>query len=87
MDENADGSRFALEVICHRSDRRLPEFTNYKHQVGASLKPKLVKTGKILVRLKSQLFEADINSGEDPEMLKAENDFRGRDFEKQYACR
>lgn len=87
MEENADSSRFGLEVICHRSDRRLPELTNYKHRVGASLKPKLVKPGKILVRLKSQLFEADIDAGEDPEMVKQEYDFRGRDFEKQYACR
>ena len=87
MEENADSSRFGLEVICHRSDRRLPELTNYKHRVGASLKPKLIKPGKILVRLKSQLFEADIEAGEDPEMVKQEYDFRGRDFEKQYACR
>lgn len=87
MEENADSSRFGLEVVCHRSDRRLPELTNYKHRVGASLKPKLVKPGKILVRLKSQLFEADVDAGEDPEMLKEEYDFRGRDFEKQYACK
>jgi len=87
MEENADSSRFGLEVICHRSDRRLPELTNYKHRVGASLKPKLIKPGKIWVRLKSQLFEADVEAGEDPEMLKEECDFRGRDFEKQYACR
>lgn len=87
MEENADSSRFGLEVICHRSDRQLPELTNYKHRVGASLKPKLVKPGKMLVRLKSQLFEADVDAGEDPEMLKEEHDFRGRDFEKQYACR
>ena len=87
MEENADSSRFGLEVICHRSDRRLPELTNYKHRVGASLKPKLVKPGKILVRLKSQLFEADVEAGEDREMVKEEYDFRGRDFEKQYACK
>ena len=87
MEENADTSRFGLEVICHRSDRRLPELTNYKHRVGASLKPKLIKPGKIFVRLKSQLFEADIDAGEDQEMVKEEYDFRGRDFEKQYACR
>ena len=87
MEENADTSRFGLEVICHRSDKRLPELTNYKHRVGASLKPKLIKPGKILVRLKSQLFEADVDAGEDPEMVKEEYDFRGRDFEKQYACR
>ncbi len=87
MEENADSSRFGLEVICHRSDRRLPEQTNYKHRVGGSLKPKLVKPGKLLVRLKSQLFEADVEAGEDAEMLKVEHDFRGRDFEKQYACK
>lgn len=33
------------------------------------------------------MFEADIEAGEDQEMVKEEPDFRGRDFEKQYACR
>ena len=28
-----------------------------------------------------------VEAGEDPEMVKEEFDFRGRDFEKQYACR
>lgn len=39
------------------------------------------------MRLKSQMFEADIEAGEDVGMSKEEPDFRGRDFEKQYACR
>ncbi len=76
-----------MQVICHRSDKRLPELSNYKHRVGASLKPKLMKPGRIVVRLKSQLFEADVEAGEDAGMLKAEPDFRGRDFDLQYACR
>ncbi|XP_067005176.1 uncharacterized protein [Anabrus simplex] len=87
MEESAGDNRFGLEVICYRSDRRLPEATNYRHRVGASLKPKLVRPGRILVRLRSQMFEADVEAGEDKEMEKEEPDFRGRDFEKQYACR
>nr|CAD7203918.1 unnamed protein product [Timema douglasi] len=114
MDQGA-GNRFGLEVICYRSDRRLPETANYRwvhsaltdsrdnspsgvlkhvnihfvcrHRVGASLKPKLVRPGRILVRLRSQMFVADEEAGEDKEMAKEEPDFRGRDFEKQYACK
>lgn len=87
MEESKGDSRFGLEVICYRSDKRLPEQTNYRHRVGASTKPKLVRPGRILVRLKSQMFEADVEAGEDAAMSKEEPDFRGRDFEKQYACR
>jgi hypothetical protein len=79
--------RFGLEVICYRSDRRLPEMSNLQHRVGSSIKPKLVRPGRLLVRLKSQMFEADEDAGEDNDMAKEEPDFRGRDFEKQYACR
>ncbi|KAK7794660.1 hypothetical protein R5R35_003778 [Gryllus longicercus] len=87
MEENSGNSRFGLEVICYRSDRRLPEATNYRHRVGASLKPKMVRPGRIVIRLRSQMFEADVEAGEDEDMSKEEPDFRGRDFEKQYACR
>lgn len=41
----------------------------------------------IIVRLKSELFEADVDAGEDPALAKEESDFRGREFEKQFACR
>lgn len=61
--------------------------SNLQHRVGSSIKPKLVRPGRILVRLKSQMFEADEDAGEDKDMTKEEPDFRGRDFEKQYACR
>ncbi|XP_063230691.1 uncharacterized protein LOC134535489 [Bacillus rossius redtenbacheri] len=87
MDENPQNNRFGLEVICYRSDHHVPQTTNYRHRVGASLKPKLVRPGRIQVRLKSQMFEADVEAGEDEEMVKEETDFRGRDFEKQYACK
>lgn len=62
-------------------------YVSNRHRVGASTKPKLVRPGRILVRLKSQMFEADVDAGEDVAMSKEEPDFRGRDFEKQYACR
>lgn len=39
------------------------------------------------MKLRSQMFEADVEAGEDSEMIKEESDFRGRDFEKQYACK
>ncbi|XP_046990060.1 uncharacterized protein LOC124595385 [Schistocerca americana] len=87
MEESGTNNRFGLEVICYRSDHRLPETTNYRHRVGSSLKPKMVRPGRILVRLRSQMFEADVEAGEDADMVKEEPDFRGRDFEKQYACR
>lgn len=87
MEESTGSCRFGLEVICYRSDKRLPEATNYRHRVGASLKPKMVKPGRIVVTLRSQMFEADVEAGEDEDMSKEEPDFRGRDFEKQYACR
>ena len=38
--------------------------------VGSSLKPKLVRPGRISVRLKSQKFMADEAAGEDQEMVK-----------------
>ncbi|UYV71833.1 hypothetical protein LAZ67_9000607 [Cordylochernes scorpioides] len=87
MEENKDTQRFGLEVICYRSDKKFPSATNYKHKVGSSLKPKLVRPGCLLVRLKSELFEADTDAGEDPLLIKFEYDFRGREFEKQFACR
>ncbi|KAF4519526.1 hypothetical protein B566_EDAN009429 [Ephemera danica] len=87
MQETPNTNRFALEVICYRSDRRLPEMSNLQHRVGSSIKPKLVRPGRLLVRLKSQMFEADEDAGEEKDMAKEEPDFRGRDFEKQYACR
>lgn len=87
MEENKDTQRFGLEIVCFRSDNRLPVATNYKHKVGSSLKPKLVRPGCIIVRLKSELFEADVEAGEDLALTKLEPDFRGREFEKQFACR
>jgi hypothetical protein len=40
-----------------------------------------------MIKLRSQMFEADVDAGEESEMCKEEPDFIGRDFEKQYACR
>ncbi|XP_013792671.1 uncharacterized protein LOC106476569 [Limulus polyphemus] len=87
MEENKDTRRFGLEVICYRSDKKLPDTTNYKYKVGSSLKPKLIRPGGIIVKLKSELFEADLDAGEDKSLFKLEPDFRGREFEKQFACR
>ncbi|XP_064639279.1 uncharacterized protein LOC135494894 [Lineus longissimus] len=86
MDENPDNLSFGLEVICYHSDKRFPEAGNYRHKVGSSLKPRMIKKGSIAIRLRSDNFEADTENGENPELHKIEFDFRGREFEKQFAC-
>ncbi|XP_074647770.1 uncharacterized protein LOC141903533 isoform X2 [Tubulanus polymorphus] len=86
MDENVDSKSFGLEVICYRSDKRFPEVGNYRHRVGGSLRPRMVKPGAIVIRLKSEVFEADVENGEEQELRKVEFGFRGREFEKQFAC-
>lgn len=72
MEEAADNRRFALEVTCFRSDKKYPESSNYRYKVGSSSKPKLVRPGRIFVRLKSSYFEADEEAGESPELVKEE---------------
>ena len=87
MEENPEDNSFGLEVICSSSDcdpKRM-QSSNYRYEVGSNVKPKMVKPGKILVRLKSQKFEANTEAGEDTDMEK-EEDFCGRDFEKQFTC-
>ena len=46
----------------------------------------LVLSGRLLVRLSSQAFEADTLHGETASLRKLEHNFRGQDFEKQFAC-
>ncbi|RWS25106.1 uncharacterized protein B4U80_07940 [Leptotrombidium deliense] len=87
MEENKDNRSFALEVILYRSDKEKPEMSNYPYKVGRSLKPKLVRMGSIVIKLKSELFEANVEAGEDDDLTKIEDDFRGREFEKQFVCR
>jgi len=88
MEENPANNAFGLEVICFNNENNPEQIqtSNYRYCVGSSLKPKLVRPGRILIKLKSQKFCADIEAGEDDEMEKEELDFRGRDFEKQFAC-
>ncbi|CAG2068942.1 unnamed protein product, partial [Timema podura] len=74
MDQGA-GNRFGLEVICYRSDRRLPETANYRWVHTA------------LAELLESRDDSKVFSTQDKEMAKEEPDFRGRDFEKQYACK
>ncbi|RWS14892.1 uncharacterized protein B4U79_09002 [Dinothrombium tinctorium] len=87
MEENKDSRSFALEVILYRADKEAPETSNYPYKVGRSLKPKLVQMGCIVIKLKSELFEANTEAGEDETLTKTEQDFRGREFEKQFVCR
>jgi len=88
MEENPATNAFGLEVICYNSENNPEQIqtSNYRYCVGSSLKPKLIKPGRILIKLKSGKFCPDIEAGEDEEMEKEEYDFRGRDFEKQFAC-
>ena len=88
MEENPETNAFGLEVICYNSENNPEQVqtSNYRYCVGSSLKPKLMKPGRILIKLKSGKFGPDIEAGEDEKMEKEETDFRGRDFEKQFAC-
>jgi len=88
MEENPDNKAFGLEVICFNAEANQTQIqtSNYRYCVGSSLKPKLVRPGRILVKLRSQKFSADVSAGEEDQMEKEEPDFRGRDFEKQFAC-
>jgi hypothetical protein len=84
MDEYEE-NRFGLEVSVYRAEKSFPEVVNYNHVVGRSLS-RLVKTGGTLtVSLKSSLFEADVEAGEEPEMIKHELGFHGQDFSKDFA--
>merc|ERR1719481_1845671 len=88
MEENSEDNTFGMEAICFvdgtGADRM--QHSNYRYCVGSNLKPKMVKPGRILVKLKSQKFEANVEAGEEEKMEKEEPDFRGRDFEKQFSC-
>eukprot|EP00092_Neocalanus_flemingeri_P026631 GFUD01028866.1.p1 GENE.GFUD01028866.1~~GFUD01028866.1.p1 ORF type:complete len:967 (+),score=196.03 GFUD01028866.1:59-2959(+) len=88
MEENPANNAFGLEVICFNSENNPEQIqtSNYRYCVGSSLKPKLVRPGRVLIKLKSQKFGPDVEAGEEDEMEKEELDFRGRDFEKQFAC-
>ncbi|CAL8096897.1 unnamed protein product [Orchesella dallaii] len=77
--------RFGLEINVCQADKPWPPKTLYKHEVGRS-NEKLVKPGKITVKLKSHYFEPDVLAGEE-ELEKEEPDFRGRDFGLQFACK
>jgi len=88
MEENPENNSFGLEVICfnHENNKEQMQTSNYRYCVGSSLKPKLVRPGRILIKLKSGKFTADEAAGEEPSLEKEEPDFRGREFEKQFAC-
>ena len=88
MEENKDNNTFGLEVVCYNIENN-PEQTqnsNYKYLVGSSSKPRLVKPGSVKIKLNSQKFRPDTDAGEDDVMEKFEEDFRGRDFAKEFAC-
>ena len=85
MQENPGDNSFGMEVICFNPDSDSVN-SNYPYCVGSNLKPKLVKPGRLIIKLKSQKFEANVEAGEEPEMEKEESKFVGKDFEKQFSC-
>ena len=86
MEENKDTNTFGLDVACFNPDKsEETQRSTYKYKVGSSLKPKLVKPGNILCKLNSQKFLPDTEAGEDDVMEKVEENFRGDDFNKQFA--
>ena len=54
MEENPDTNSFGLEVICYNAEANPEQIqnSNYRYCVGSCLKPKLVRPGKILIRLR-----------------------------------
>jgi hypothetical protein len=80
-----DNDRFGLEVSLYKAEKTFPEVQNYSHLVGRSLS-KLVPKGSLTFGLKSSLFEADVDAGED-EGLKKDEDFWGQDITMQFALK
>ena len=86
MEENKDTNSFGLDVACFNPEKSEDsQRSTYRYKVGSSLKPKLVKPGNILCKLNSQKFKPDTEAGEDDVMEKMEENFRGDDFNKQFA--
>ena len=54
MEENPENKAFGLEVICFNSENNPEQIqtSNYRYCVGSSLKPKLVRPGRILIKLR-----------------------------------
>ncbi|XP_030840118.1 uncharacterized protein LOC100893510 [Strongylocentrotus purpuratus] len=90
MLESSDTEKFGLVVICHRSDdSAMQDVGNYANNVGGSLKPVAIAPGgDIVVKLgRSDYFEADTRASEDPSLEKVEANYKGGEFEMQFACR
>ncbi|XP_038049083.1 uncharacterized protein LOC119722802 [Patiria miniata] len=89
MLENPDTGKFGLVVICHHSDNPMQDVGNYAKNVGGSLKPVSIEPGgSIIVKLgKSDYFEADTAAGEDESLEQVEENYKGGEFEKQFACK
>lgn len=89
MLENPDTDKFGLLVMCHRcDDSSMQDVGNYAKNVGGSLKPVSISPdGDIVVKLgRSDYFEADTRASEDPSLEKVQANYRGGDFDMQFAC-
>lgn len=89
MLESKESNKFGLVVICHNADKNIQEVGNYAINVGGSLKPVSVAPGgDIIVKLsKSAYFEPDTSADQDETLEKVHADYRGEEFEMQFACR
>ncbi|XP_070580544.1 uncharacterized protein [Ptychodera flava] len=87
MGETSNTNTFGLAVRCYPSDEKSPETDKNQHLVGEATVGKPLKQGYLSVRLVSECFEADTNAGENRNLEQNEQDFRGREFEKQFACK
>lgn len=78
-----NNNQFGLEISIYKSD--YPEVRAYSHIVGVSTS-KLVKFGKFLVNVKSELFEANLEAGEEAGLVK-EEEFWGQEMNFQFSLR
>ncbi|XP_066914621.1 uncharacterized protein [Clytia hemisphaerica] len=76
-------NQFALCIIGCRESGDSEMKQQYPLQVG-SCKAKKIQTGKLRIRLKSELFTADQQLGE--ENLTKDIDFNGHDIDAQFSC-
>lgn len=80
-----NGFRFGLCVACYRFDKPLEDVGNFPTIVGKCITPRLLRTGKLQIRLESDHFNADTSIG--IKHLIAVENFTGRPFVIQFGCR
>ncbi|KAJ7372605.1 hypothetical protein OS493_017876 [Desmophyllum pertusum] len=79
-----NGLRFGICVACYRFGKPLEGIGNFPILVGKCIAPKMLRTGKLQIRLESNHFKADTSIGV-KELVAVEN-FTGRPFVIQFGC-